>query len=274
MQSNDHQADLTVQRVRHPLKFRLLQVKQVHTLTPHLIRVTFTGDDLHDFVSASFDDHIKVFFPEPGEDKPTLPEAGPNGPVFAEGKRPIARDFTPRRYDREARELDIEFAMHEAGPAANWAAQAKVGQYLGVGGPRGSFVVPTGFDWHLLIGDDTALPAIARRLEEMPAGKRVAVVIEVADPSAQIEFNTQAELHLIWCYRNGTGLRGEALLRAVRDTYLPKDGEGYVWAAGESATIRAVRQHLCTERGVDKARIRAASYWKQGAEAVHESLDD
>ena len=155
--------------------------------------------------------------------------------------------------------------MHEAGPAATWAAQAKVGQYLGVGGPRGSLVIPTGFDWHLLIGDDTALPAIARRLEEMPAGKRVAAVIEVADPSAQIEFSTQAELHLVWCYRSEFGPRGEALLRAVRDTYLPKDGEGYVWAAGESATIRAVRQHLCTERGVDKSRIRAASYWKQGA---------
>jgi NADPH-dependent ferric siderophore reductase len=274
MPTNDTRSDLTVQRVRHPLKFRLLQVKQVRALTPHLIRVTFTGDDLTDFVSASFDDHIKVFFPEPGTDKPVLPEAGPNGPVFPDGKRPTARDFTPRRFDRDARELDIEFAMHEAGPAATWAAQAKVGQYLGVGGPRGSFVVPTGFDWHLLIGDDTALPAIARRLEELPAGTRAAAVVEVADPSAQIEFTTQAELHLVWCYRNDARPRGEALLQAVRDTYLPENGEGYVWAAGESATMRAVRQHLCVERGVDKSRIRAASYWKQGAEAVHETLDD
>ncbi|OAJ54135.1 NADPH-dependent ferric siderophore reductase [Paraburkholderia ginsengiterrae] len=271
----DNRADLAVHRVRHPLKFRLLQVKQVRALTPHLIRVTFTGDDLHDFASASFDDHIKVFFPEPGADKPVLPQAGPNGPVFPAGQpRPVARDFTPRRFDRAARELDIEFAMHEAGPAATWAAQAKVGQYLGVGGPRGSLVIPTGFDWHLLIGDDTALPAMARRLEELPAGTRVAAVIEVADPSAHIEFATQAELHLVWCYRNGPGVRGDALLKAVRELYLPDDGEGYVWAAGESATMRAVRYHLCTERGVDKSRIRAASYWKQGAEAVHESLDD
>ncbi|WP_408295325.1 MULTISPECIES: siderophore-interacting protein [Paraburkholderia] len=267
--------DLAVQRVRHPLKFRLLQVKQVRALTPHLIRVTFTGEDLHDFVSASFDDHIKVFFPEPGADKPALPEAGPNGPVFPAGQpRPVARDFTPRRFDREARELDIEFAMHDAGPAATWAAQAKVGQYLGIGGPRGSLVIPTGFDWHLLIGDDTALPAIARRLEELPAGTRVAAVIEVADASAQIEFTTQAELHLVWCHRNEVSVRGEALLRAVCEIYLPENGEGYVWAAGEAATMRAVRYHLCTERGVDKSRIRAASYWKQGAEAVHETLDD
>ncbi|MFM0723386.1 siderophore-interacting protein [Paraburkholderia strydomiana] len=274
MLSNDNRPDLAVHRVRHPLKFRLLQVKQVRALTPHLIRVTFTGDDLHDFVSASFDDHIKVFFPEPGADKPTLPEAGPDGPVFPAGQRPTARDFTPRRFDREARELDIEFAMHEAGPAANWAAQAKVGQYLGIGGPRGSLVIPTAFDWHLLVGDDTALPAIARRLEELPPGTRAAAVIEVADPSAQIEFTTQAELHLVWCYRSEAGERGAALLQAVRDVYLPEDGEGYVWAAGESATMRAVRQHLCSERGVDKSRIRAASYWKQGAQAVHESLDD
>ncbi|NVH75795.1 siderophore-interacting protein [Paraburkholderia sp. JPY432] len=278
MQEQLTRPDLAVHRVRHPLKFRLLQVKQVRALTPHLIRVTFTGDDLHDFVSASFDDHIKVFFPEPGADKPTLPQAGPDGPMFPEGKRPTARDFTPRRFDRDARELDIEFAMHDAGPAATWAAQAQVGQYLGVGGPRGSMVIPTGFDWHLLIGDDTALPAIARRLEELPAGTRVAAVIEVADPSARIEFTTQAELHLVWCYRSEadtrTGARGEALLHAVRDTWLPENGEGYVWAAGEAATIRAVRQHLCGERGVDKARIRAASYWKQGAVAVHETIDD
>ena len=140
-------SDLAVTRVRHPLKFRLLQVTRVQPLTPHLIRVTFTGDDLHDFESASFDDHIKVFFPAPGADRPVLPDAGPNGPVFPEDQpRPVARDFTPRRYDRAARELDIEFAMHEAGPAATWAAQAKVGQYLGVGGPRGSLVIPTGFD--------------------------------------------------------------------------------------------------------------------------------
>ncbi|MCC8395407.1 siderophore-interacting protein [Paraburkholderia sp. MMS20-SJTR3] len=288
MPNQDNRPDLAVHRVRHPLKFRLLQVKQVRELSPHLIRVTFTGDDLHDFVSASFDDHIKVFFPEPGADKPALPEAGPDGPVFADGKRPTARDFTPRRFDQQARELDIEFAMHEAGPAATWAAQAQVGQYLGIGGPRGSLVIPTGFDWHLLIGDDTALPAIARRLEELPPGARVAAVIEVADPSARIEFSTRAELHLVWCYRNEPGNepgndrasaaqprpRGDALLQAVRETYLPEWGEGYVWAAGEAASIRAVRQHLCGERGVDKSRIRAASYWKQGAVAVHENIED
>ena len=267
--------DLAVHRVRHPLKFRLLQVKRVHALTPHLIRVTFTGEDLHDFVSASFDDHIKVFFPAPGADKPVLPSAGPDGPVFpADQPRPIARDFTPRRFDRAARELDIEFAMHEAGPAATWAAQAKVGQYLGIGGPRGSLVIPTGFDWHLLIGDETALPAIARRLEELPAGTRVAAVIEVADPSAQHRIR-HARPSCMPCGATAANRRIAATRCCKRYARrICRRGEGYVWAAGESATMRAVRYHLCTERGVDKSRIRAASYWKQGAEAVHENLDD
>jgi len=268
-------SDLAVTRVRHPLRFRLLQVKQVYALTPFQLRVTLAGEDLHDFESASFDDHVKVFFPEPGADKPLLPQAGPDGPVFPAGMpRPVARDFTPRRFDRAARELDLEFAMHDAGPATAWAAQARVGQYLGIGGPRGSLIVPTGFDWHLLIGDETALPAIARRLEELPAGTRVATVVEVGEPSARIEFATAANLHSEWRFRSShAGCHGEALLQAVRALPLP-DGEGYVWAAGEAATMRAVRYHLVNERGIDKSRIRAAAYWKQGAAAVHENLDD
>jgi NADPH-dependent ferric siderophore reductase len=265
--------DLEVTRVRHALKFRLLQVTRVEALNPHFVRVTFTGDSLEDFVSASFDDHVKLFFPAPGETMPALPDAGPNGPEFDPSKpRPIARDFTPRRFDREARELDIEFALHEAGPATAWATQAAPGQYLGIGGPRGSFVIPPHFDWHLMIGDETALPAIARRLEELPEGTRVATLIEVADPSARIEFDTRADLYAQWRYRNESPHPGGALLLALRETYVP-DGEGYVWAAGEATLMRAVRKLLCDERGVDKKRIRASAYWKRGEQGVHETID-
>src|SRR5262249_8761441 len=101
----------------------------------------------------------------------------------------------------------------------------------------------------------------------------VAAVVEVGNPSARIEFATAANLYGVWCYRGESGYRGDALLQAVRKTWLP-DGEGYVWAAGEAATMRAVRYHLVNERGIDKSRIRAASYWKEGAVAVHEALDD
>lgn len=271
--------DLAVVRVRHPLKVRLLRVTRVESVTPHLRRIVLTGEALADFVSASFDDHVKVLFPEPGQDRPNMPTIGPNGFVFADGmQRPVVRDFTPRRFDSELRELELEFALHDAGPATDWARQAQVGQHLGIGGPRGSRVIPAGFDWHVLIGDDTALPAIARRVQELPATARAIVVVEVEDPSARIDFVATAALDAHWCYRSGCDPDGEApLLRAVRELHWPqaqREGEGYVWAAGESGAIRAVRQHLLAERGVEKSRLHAAGYWKRGAQGVHESLED
>ncbi|WP_244817419.1 siderophore-interacting protein [Caballeronia sp. Lep1P3] len=274
LKERQDRADLEVTRVRHPLKFRMLQVKRVHALNPRFVRVTLGGDALADFESASFDDHVKVFFPLPGESMPMLPQAGPDGPVFDPARpRPIARDFTPRRFDRGALELDIEFAIHDAGPATAWATQAAPGQYLGIGGPRGSFVIPAQFDWHLLIGDETALPAIARRLEELPQGTRVATLVEVADRSARIEFDTRADLYAQWCYRDETAHPGGALLLALRGTFLP-DGEGFVWAAGEATLMRAVRQLLCNERGIDKRRIRASAYWKRGEQGVHGTIEE
>jgi len=266
---------LEVEKVRHPLKSRLLQVRRKVQLTPYLVRITLGGDDLSDFVSASFDDHVKIFLPPAPGEKPVLSVPGPQGPVFPEGQpKPIARDYTPRRYDHEAKELDIEFVLHGHGPAASWAAQATEGQYLGIGGPRGSFVIPVEFDWHLLIGDETALPAIGRRLAELPRGKRVLAIIETEHPNAHIKFDTRADLTLQWVQ----GVAGQAdglspLERVVHRLQLP-DGDGYVWAAGEYSSIHGIRQHLVNERGLDKSRIRAASYWRRSAGKSHEVFDD
>lgn len=269
------QPDLAVRRVRHELKMRLLQVVRTQAVSPQLLRVTLSGEDLRGFVSASFDDHVKVFFPEPGQDRPVLPTVGPEGISMPPGvPRPAARDYTPRRYDAHANELDIEFVLHGDGPASTWAAQARPGQFIGVGGPRGSFVVPTAFDWHLLIGDDTALPAIARRIEEVPASARVIALIEVADAGAQIPLPVRDGLSVRWLHRDGAPAGDSvALERAVRQVALPA-GEGYVWAAAESAAAKAVRRVLVEERGIAKTRIRASSYWKRGASAVHETHDD
>ncbi|ARP91034.1 NADPH-dependent ferric siderophore reductase [Bordetella genomosp. 9] len=267
--------DLTVQRVRHELKMRLLQVVRTTRVSPQLLRVTLTGDDLRGFVSASFDDHVKLCFPAPGHDKPALPSIGPNGISMPEGvPRPEARDYTPRRYDAASNELDIDFVLHGDGPACTWAAQARPGQYLGVGGPRGSFVIPTAFDWHLLIGDETALPAIARRLEELPADRRAIAIIEVADEQARIALPSREGLTVRWLHRHDAPAGDPARLeQAARDVPLPA-GEGYVWAAAESAAAKAVRQVMVQERGIDKTRIRASSYWKRGAAAVHETHED
>lgn len=236
-----------VQRVRHELKRRELTVTRVDDVTPNFRRVTLTGDSLTDFVSASFDDHVKLIF-EPAADG-----------------TPVMRDYTPRRFDNAARELVIEFAQHGDGPAAAWAAQAQPGHTLTVGGPRGSFIIPTDFAWHLLVGDETALPAVARRLEELPAGSRVVALLNVPE-SDRRGFDTRADVDLRWVDGD------DALLAAARALTLPS-GEGYAWCAGEAATMAAVRKILVDEKGHDRHAIRAAAYWKRGASHHHENLE-
>ncbi len=237
-----------VQRVRHEIKRRNLHVLRVETLSPNVRRVVFTGDDLADFNSASFDDHIK-FMLDVGETEP------------------VRRDYTPRSFDAAAGELTLEFALHGDGPAARWAAQAVPGQRATIAGPRGSFIIPLDYDWHLLVGDDTAMPAIARRLEELPAGARAIVILQVPDVADRRRFDSVAAVDLQWV--SGT----DELLSAVRTLVLPT-GEGYAWCAGEAVAMATLRKILVEEKGHDRHAIRAAAYWKHGAVAHHENLED
>jgi NADPH-dependent ferric siderophore reductase len=116
---------------------------------------------------------------------------------------PAMRDYTPRRYDLDTLELDIDFVLHGDGPASTWAEQAKPGQFLHIGGPRGSMIVPDMFDSYLLIGDETALPAIARRLESLAANRKALVVIEVENGAEQQVLESAAQVNVIWVLREG-----------------------------------------------------------------------
>ncbi|EZQ18861.1 FAD-binding protein [Halopseudomonas bauzanensis] len=265
---------LAVQKVRHPIKIRLLEVKRVTELSPAMRRITLTGEDLLGFHSASFDDHVKLLVPEQAGVSPNMPTLGDKGLVFAEGVfKPELRDYTPRRYDPVSNELDIDFVLHHQGPATDWATHAEPGHLLGIAGPRGSFVIPTAFDWHLLVGDETAIPAIGRRLEELPATAKAVVIIKTTTEQARIDFACECALDVRWVTESAPTEAGMgALEAAVRELTLP-EGEGYAWAAGEYSDIRAVRQYLSEGLGLDKGRIRAASYWRQSQANSHEHFD-
>lgn len=263
----------TIERLRHELKLRVLTVVRTEELTAHMRRITLAGGDLEGFVSPSHDDHVKLFFPAPGDTQPVFPTLG-NGanPVqYAEGARPIARNYTPRRHDPLKGELEIDFVLHGDGPASTWAAQAAPGQTLGVGGPRGSMVVPLDFDWYVLVGDQTALPAIARRLEQLPAGARAIAVIETVDDGEQLALESIAQLDIHWVGRNGRS--GALLLEELRGIALPQQGDGYVWVACEHAQVQGLRGHFI-DGGVPKQHLHVASYWKHGAAEHHERHDD
>lgn len=255
--------DRTPYRVRHETKRRRLVVRDIRKLTPHMTRVTVGGDELAGFVSAGFDDHIKLFFPDAVSD-----ERDVNG-----DPKPVSRDYTPRRYDAAANTLEIDFAIHEAGPATQWAEQARVGDILNIGGPRGSLVIPTGFDWHLLIGDDTALPAIGRRLAELPRNARAVVLAEVDTAADEIAFEHSANASITWLHRNGAEIgSSHRLAEALRALEFPK-GDYYAWVACESLTAKALRAQL-VEMGANPKWLRAAGYWRRGAAAVHDTYND
>ena len=255
----------SVERVRHELKFRIAEVVSNERLTPRMARITLRHQDFAAFPSAAYDDHCKLFFPKPGVAM-VMPERGPNGLIWPEGaERPEGRDYTPRSFSHARAEVVIDFVLHGDGPASSWAETAKPGDTLGIGGPRGSFVVKGEFDFYLLAGDETALPAIGRRIEELPAGAKVIAFIEIADPAERQTFDAKAELELHWLERS-TG--AQSLLDAVKAATLPT-GAGYAFIAGESGVSSAIREHLVTDRGFDPDLIKAAGYWRQG-EADHD----
>jgi NADPH-dependent ferric siderophore reductase len=243
-----------VTRVRHELKMRRLAVSRVQNLTPHMVRVTLTGTDLEDFVSASPDDHVKLFFPV-DDGAINTPTMTPEGPVHPEGVTPSpSRDYTPRRYDAKRNELDIDFVLHGEGPASTWAEQVKVGDPIGVGGPRGSMIVPDDFDHYVLVGDETALPAIGRWLEEMPTTTPVTVLVEVA---ANEERQVLArEVH--WFVRGKSTPSLDDMLAALP---IPS-GDTFWWVATESKRARTLRSLLVETRGIDKDWVKATGYWQ------------
>jgi NADPH-dependent ferric siderophore reductase len=262
-------------RVRHRPKLRLVQVLEAERISPAIRRITFTGEALADFESLSPDDHVKLFFPQPGQERPALPVLGAAGLVYEDGAAPPAvRDYTPRRFDAATRTLVIEFVLHGDGPASCWAEQAAAGQWIGVGGPKSSSLIPDDYDVYLLAGDESALPAIGRFLEEMRPGVRALVLAEVADAREIRHLPTAANAAVTWLTRDGAPAGDPSLLEgALKNLMLPQ-GSIHAWMAGEIEVMRRLRDYLVAEEGFSRAQIRAAGYWRLGDAGAHARLDD
>ena len=243
-----------ITRVRHDLRRRTLTVSSIEYVTPHMLRFGLTSPDLHDFVSASHDDHIKLLFPNDGED----------------GAATCMRDFTPRRFDGS--NLFVDFALHEAGPAMRWAKSARIGDLLQIGGPKGSTVVPDDFDWYLLIGDETALPAIGRRVEELRADVPVTTIV-VTDAGETQQWQTKAAWTPRWVARDASSDDAALLRAALSDNAWPK-GEGFIWIAAEADVARNLRTYIVDDLGHPRQWTKAAGYWKRGHADAHEKIED
>jgi NADPH-dependent ferric siderophore reductase len=244
-----------ITRVRHEITRRQLTVREVTRLTPAMLRMTLQGDELDGFYSASPDDHIKLFVP------------GAAGEIER-------RDYTPRHYDAQAGTLAIDFALHHAGPATRWALQAKAGDGIEIAGPRGSTLIPWSFDWYLLLGDETALPAIGRRIEEAPAGVKIISMVTVTGPREVQLFETKADHTALWVYRPAA-LADEPgpMLVALNELQLP-EGEGFIWLAAEARVAKAARHYIENSRGHQRQWMKASGYWAKGVADSHVKLED
>jgi NADPH-dependent ferric siderophore reductase len=247
----------------------MVTVAEAARLTPRMMRVVFESEELEGFRSDAFDDHIRLFFPVPGAAL-RRPRRGPNGLIYPEGApRPVSRDYTPRRFDPSRNRLTVDFVLHGEGPGSGWAERARPGDTIGVAGPQNSQVVRGTYDWHLFAGDETALPAIGRRIEELASGQRIVAVIEIADARERQTFATGAETDIRWVERDKAPGR-TPLLDAVQSTAIPR-GRGFAFVACENASARELRRHLLADRGLDPAAVRAYRFWQRGSPDLGQS---
>ncbi|MFG2782521.1 siderophore-interacting protein [Streptomyces prunicolor] len=264
-----------------PFRFFSLHVVRTERLGPSLVRVTFAGDDLAYFFSDGCDQSLSLFLPQPGQLEPAVPYELGDGwwqgwRELPDDVRAVMRSYTLRALRRDAQggtsEIDIDFVLHEpAGPASRWASLAAPGDRVVLLGPAIAdnrairFRPPEDTDLVVVWGDETAVPAASAILEALPVGTRARVWLEVQHPGDIQDLATDADAEVTWLVRENQGAEGSPMaLGALRDAQLPPAERPYVWIAGESGQVKALRRHFVGERGFDRRRVTFVGYWRQG----------
>lgn len=238
-------------------------VEEVVGLTPSMVRVVLGGEGLEGFVPTSFtDQYVNALF---------VPEGAPYSVPFdleaaracAAEHRPVGRRYTIRRWDPVGRRVAIDFVVHgDIGFAGRWANHAKPGDRLQMVGPSGGYAPSTTADWHLMVGDESALPAICASLERVRPGVPTLVVAVVDGPDHELALDCPGDVKLRWVHRRSDPGNHDLLLAAVEATELPA-GAVDVFVHGEAGEVRAIRRHLLVERGIPKEGTSISPYWRR-----------
>jgi len=239
-------------------------VTRVEQLTPHMVRVIVGGEGLRAITAGEFTDHyVKVLFPRPGV---TYPEPFDQGVIRETMPReawPVVRTYTVRRWLPEIPEMWLDFVVHgDEGIAGPWAANAKPGDPVYFMGPGGGYAPDPEADWHLLAGDESALPAIAAALEGMPPGAIAKAFIEVEDAAEEQKLESPGDAEITWLHRGGRPV-GAALVEAVRGLTFPA-GRVHAFVHGEAGVVRSLRKYLVDERCVPRDDLSISGYWRRG----------
>ncbi len=239
-------------------------VREKEWLTPSIVRLRLSGDGLEGFTMvAATDAYVNVAIPPDGApyaapfDVQEVREAHPK-PLW-----PARRRYTVRRWDDETRELLIDVVVHgDEGVAGPWAAGAAPGDVLVFEGPGGGYRPDRAADWHLLVGDESALPAIAASLEAVPEGAHTVARLVCDGPEHEIALDCPGDLDLEWLHRSGRAADATLLLDAVRRLDWPQ-GSVLAFVHGEATEIREIRRHLLADRGLDRSSMSCSPYWRR-----------
>jgi len=261
--STGQEPEATDRRVRRqPPSFRRLEVVRRQWLTPRLVRITVAGPELAGFALDLPAASVRLLLPGVGETGLEMPVWNGNEFLRADGSRPVIRTFTPRHHRPPSNELDVDAVLHGDGPAAQWAAGAEPGDVLALSGPgRGYALAPDLADL-VLLGDESAIPAISQLMEIVPPSVVVRVRVEVADPTGQLDLPAHPGATVSWSTLPVGAAGGATLVSAMADLALGPQTQ--VWAAGEAAAMQRIRRHLFEDRDLPRSRATVRGYWKVG----------
>ena len=191
--------------------------------------------------------------------------------LLPNGDRAVIRTLTPRRFDATSGELEVQVVVHDGGAASRWASAAAPGDAAAMSGPGRGYHIDSDAAGFLLVGDETAIPAIAQLLEWMPSGIAVEVHIEVGQRDAELALPAGGDTAVTWHVRESDSSPGDALVAAVASSTI---ADGWrIWAAGEAAAMYRIRRHLFDERRVPRARATVRGYWKHGRAGDSDTSD-
>ncbi|KUL25352.1 siderophore-interacting protein [Streptomyces regalis] len=253
---------MALRPARKPRKPHSAQVVRTERLTPHMQRVVLGGEGLADFAADTCTDHyVKMLFSPEGVSYPEPFDLERIREELPREQWPVTRTYTVRAWDPEHRELTLDFVLHgDEGLAGPWAMRAQPGETVRFMGPGGAYAPDPDADWHLLVGDESALPAIARSLESLPDGATAYAFVEIAGPEEEQKIDSDVEV--IWLHR-GSRPVGEALVEAVRALECP-EGRVHAFVHGEAHFVKELRQLLRVERGMSREDLSISGYWRLG----------
>ena len=246
---------------------RVLRVKEAFHLTPHMIRVIFTGPELEGFPEGRDGGNCKLLLPDANETLSAFKLRLSGGPA------PVKRTYTVRSYDAENGELAIDFVDHgDTGPASRWARAAKPGSFLGFAGPSTSKVTNFDADWYLVAADPSAIPVAAAALEAMPRDAKGVAIFEVPSIEDKQDIDMPSGIEAHWLIHPDPSIASSAQEKLIRGLDW-NQGRVQTCIAGESGVIKSLRAFLAQEKEVPRADTYISGYWKIGlVEDEHQQM--